>query len=100
MGLQGFEPWTPGLKVVHIVAEGEVSVNNAKVLDDFILDRIARDLSPNTVRFYTEKLTYLRNLIVNQSLLSLTRVDIQHILMSLPCNPGGKTQIIFYTWVR
>ena len=57
VGRQGFEPWTPGLKVVHNIAESAVSVNNLKVLNDFIRDRAARGLSPNTIRFYTEKLT-------------------------------------------
>ena len=73
VGPQGFEPWTPGLKVVHIVAEGEISVNNIKVLDGFLQDRNARGLSHNTVRFYTEKFTYLSNLIDDKYLLSLTR---------------------------
>ena len=105
VGRQGFEPWTPGLKVVLNIAESAVSVNNLKILNDFIRDRAARGLSPNTIRFYTEKLTYLNNRIDDQSLLYLTRVDIQQILMSLPCNPGGKQAYLrafraFYSWAE
>lgn len=65
------------------------------------MDRQARGLSPRTIQFYHEKSAPVCHL----SLLPLTKSDLQQLLASLPCNPGGKRAYLrawktFYTWAE
>ena len=106
MGRVGIEPTTPGLKVAQDVPASAYNVNNGDDIGSFIQDRQARGLSPNTIRFYREKLAYVAdNLVHGRRILSLTKQDIQLILMSLPCNPGGRHAYLralraFYSWAE
>jgi len=106
VGRVGIEPTTPGLKVAQAVSSSAYNVNNTDLIGSFIQDRQAGGLSPNTIRFYREKLTYIADNLANgKPILSLTKQNVQQILVSLPCNPGGRHAYLralraFYSWAE
>jgi len=84
-------------------ANSNHSCNQKSVIHDFLADRRARGLSPHTVQFYQEKLEYVSRI---RPLLSITQPDdLQQLLASLPCNPGGRHAYLralraFYSWAE
>ena len=73
----GLEPTTLGLKV-----RCKIGIVNA-----FIKDKTMSGLSPRTIAFYEEKLAKLPQ---DDSLLELTKDDLQELLYSMSCGQGGK----------
>jgi site-specific recombinase XerD len=69
---------------------------------EFLTDREARGLSRRTIQFYHEKLSHVSRI---KPLLSITRPELQQILIGLPCNAGGKMAYLralraFYSWAE
>ena len=94
-----------GRQSTGLLIQGAATSDNDQILTAFTQDRQARNLSPNTIRFYLEKLSVVRRVTDDWPLLTLTKANIQHILTSLPCSPGGKhaylrTLRAFYAWAE
>ena len=74
------------------------------LLIDFLNDKQAQGLSPNTIRFYKVYLTrFLSSLY--KPVLELTKSDISTFMNSLACSPGGKHAYfrsirVFYKWAQ
>ena len=74
------------------------------LLTDFLNDKQARGLSPQTIRFYKVYLTRFLGS-VYKPVLELTKADISRFINALTCSPGGKHAYFrsiraFYKWAQ
>ena len=74
------------------------------LLTDFLNDKQARGLSPQTIRFYKVYLTRFLGSIY-KPVLELTKADISRFINGLTCSPGGKHAYFrsiraFYKWAQ
>ena len=81
---------------------GPSAPDNKGLLEEFLQDRRARGLSPQTLRFYHGYLALFVSR-VNQFVFLLTKHDLSTFLDGLSCGPGGKHAYFrairaFYRW--
>jgi len=93
------------LPVVTVYSGFEVeTARNRSLVEEFLLDRKHRGLSPRTCQFYQGYLgIFIRGL--TRPVLSLKKADVTRFLGSLTCNQGGKHAYFrairaFYRWAQ